>query len=78
MHLIVVGAIAVRRTLQTLAWTFGVIADGARVLIAPFKLLADAAKILLYPFKLFGGLLASVARGFIGIDRKSTRLNSSH
>ena len=67
MHLVVVGAIAVRRTLQALAWTFGVIADGARVLIAPFKLLADAAKILLYPFKLFGGLLASVARGFIGM-----------
>lgn len=67
MHVLVVGAIAVRRTLESLAWIFGVIADGARVAIAPFKLLADALKIVLYPFKLLGQLMASVVRGVLGM-----------
>jgi hypothetical protein len=65
LHSVLIGAIAVRRTLESLAWIFGVIADGARMLLVPLRLvwsamqmMAQVAKTLLLPLK-------AVAGGFI-------------
>jgi hypothetical protein len=67
MHVVVIGAIAVRRTLESLSWMFGVIADGARVLLIPVQALFRAFNILLYPLKLMGSVFINLAQGLFTI-----------
>lgn len=67
MHVVVIGAIAVRRTLESLSWMFGVIADGARVLLIPVQALFRAFNILLYPLKLMGSVFINLAQGLFAI-----------
>jgi hypothetical protein len=62
MHSVVIAAIAVRRTLESLAWAFGVVADGAKVLLAPLRIMARAIGILLIPFKVLGSAVMVFAR----------------
>lgn len=62
MHAVVIAAIALRRTLESLAWAFGVIADGIRVLLAPFRLLARSIGIVLMPFRVLGSAFMVFAR----------------
>lgn len=65
MHSVVIGAIAVRRTLQSAAWAMGVMADGVRVLLAPFRLLFRALQMLLAPFKVLASMFAALGRGIL-------------
>ena len=62
MHAVVIGAIALRRTLESLAWAFGVIADGVRVVLAPLRLLARSIGIILIPFRVLGSAFMLFAR----------------
>lgn len=74
LHTVLIGAIAARRTLESLAWVFGVIADGARMLLVPLRLLwsavsmlAQAAKVLLLPLKAVAGVVMFLARAMLSV-----------
>lgn len=62
MHAVVVVAIAVRRTLESLAWAFGVVADGARVLLAPLRMIGRAFSIVLAPLRMVGSAVLIFAK----------------
>lgn len=62
MHGVVIAAIAVRRTLESLAWAFGVLVDGVRVVLAPLRLLVRAAGLVLVPFRVLGSAVMIFAR----------------
>jgi hypothetical protein len=67
MHTVLIGAIAVRRTLESLSWAFGVVADGARVLLVPIRAMFNAFKMLLYPLKLVVSVFLNVAQGLFAM-----------
>lgn len=74
LHQVLIGAIAVRRTLEALAWTFGVVADGARILLIPLKLLwsglsaiAGMTKVLLLPLRMVTGTIMFLARAMLSV-----------
>jgi hypothetical protein len=69
MHTVLIGAIAVRRTLESLSWAFGVVADGARVLLVPIRAMVSAFKLLAYPLKLVASAVLSVAQGLFAVLR---------
>ena len=50
-HTITIGAVAVKRTIESLIWKLGYLASGAKALLIPLNILGRALQILSYPFR---------------------------